>query len=156
MAFDYNKAGIILVAAIVLPLIGTADTPGRHPHYIRARSDLRAAQRFLRVREEPNVTRNLHAADIEVEAAIQEIDNAAVIDRKDLMERAPIDTSLDRPGRFRKVMALLSSAREDLSREEDNPRARGWRAAAYRHIDAAMDFMRRASRDARIDHRMGY
>lgn len=143
-------------AALLAPASGLAESPGRHPHYLRARSDLSAARYFLRVREEANVTRNLIAADREVEAAIREIDNAAVLDHKDIYDRPPADTRLDRPGRFRKIMALLQSARADLAREEDNRAARGWRDAAFRRIDAAMDFVRRAARDARIDHELGY
>ena len=147
---------ILTAGAALVPPPGLADTPGRYPHYLRARSDLRAAQYFLRVREEPNVTRNLIAADREVEAAIHEIDRAAVLDRKDIYDRPPADTRLDRPGRFRKIMALLNSARADIAREEDNPNARAWRDVAFRRIDAAMDFVRRAARDARIDHELGF
>jgi len=133
-----------------------ADMPGRHPHYMRARSDLRAAQYFMRVREEPNVTSHLVAADRQVEAAIREIDRAAVLDRKDMIDRPPVDTRLDRRGRFRKIMALLSSARADLAREEDNPRARAWRDVAFQRIDSAMDSVHRAAREARIDRELGY
>lgn len=71
---------------------------------------------FMRMREEPNVTRQLIAADREVEAAVREIDRAAVLDRKDIYDHPPVDTRLDRPGRFRKIMALLNSARGDLAR----------------------------------------
>jgi hypothetical protein len=66
---------LIGVAGAIAPAAINADTPGRHPAYLRARSDLRAAQFLLRVREEPNVTRNLVQADREVEAAIAEIDS---------------------------------------------------------------------------------
>ena len=146
---------VLLAAAMLTPAI-FGETPGRHPRYIHARSDLRTAQWFLQVREEPNVTRHLRRADREVEAAIREIDRAAVIDRKDIDDHPRADTSLDRPGRFRKTMALLRSAREDIDREEDNPRARGWRNAAFSHIDAAMDAVREAAREARLDRSLGY
>jgi hypothetical protein len=142
-------AGVAIVSAI-------AFAQGRHPRYIHARSDLRAAQILLRIHDEPNVMRHVDAVHAEVEAAIAEIDRAAVIDRKDWEDRPRIDTNLDRPGRFRKVMALLASARHDIGAEEDNPRAIGWRDAAYRHIDAAMEQMRRAARDLRIDRLEGY
>jgi hypothetical protein len=133
-----------------------ADTPGRHPHYMRARSDLRAAQWFLNVREEPNVTRNLRAAHQEVEKAIHEIDRAAVIDHKDLEDHPHVDTNLDRHGRFRKIVALLRSARADIGREEDNPAASRWRDAAYQHIDAALEFVKRAARDLQWDRELGF
>ncbi len=144
---------VVLVAAAML---GFAETPGRHPRYLHARSDLRTAQWLLRVREEPNVTRHLRRADEQIEAAIREADRAAMLDRKEIDDHPRADTSLDRRGRFRKVMALLRSAREDIGREEDNPRARGWRDAAFRHIDAAMDSVRDAARDLRIDRELGF
>lgn len=144
-----------LVAAIG-PTALNADTPGHHPAYLRARSDLRAAQFLMRVREEPNVTRRLVEADRETEAAIAEIDRAAVLDRKDLQDRPRVDTNLDRRGRFRRVVELLRSARADLGREEDNGRARGWRDAAYRHIDEALEHLHRASVDLHWDHEFGF
>lgn len=135
---------------------GLADTPGRHPRYMHARSDLRAAQWYLNVREEPNVTRNLHAAYEEVERAVVEIDRAAVIDRKDVEDHPHVDTRLGRRGRFRKIVALLRSARHDIEHEEDNPAAIRWRDAAYRHIDAALEHVHRAARDLQWDHELGF
>lgn len=134
----------------------SADTPGRHPRYLHARTDLRTAQLLLRVHDEPNVMRHVDAVFAEIDAAVREIDRASVIDHKDLEDHPRIDTGLDRPGRFRKAMALLVSARRDINEEEDNPRAIAWRNAAFQHIDAAMEQMRRAARDLRIDRLEGY
>ena|SRR5579863_2212361 len=147
---------LIGLAAAIAPAALNADTPGRHPAYLRARSDLRAAQFLLRVREEPNVTRHLVQADREVEAAIVEIDRAAVLDRKDLDDRPRVDTNFDRRRRFGRTVELLRSARADLGREEDNGRARGWRDAAYRHIDEALEHMHRAAVDLHWDHELGF
>jgi hypothetical protein len=110
----------------------------------------------MRVREEPNVARNLMQADREVEAAIHEIDRAAILDRKDLDDHPRVDTGLDRHHRFERMVALLRSARADLGREEDNGRARGWRDAAYMHIDAALEHLHRASRDLHWDREFGW
>jgi len=143
--------GLIGLAAAFAPAVVNGDTPGRHPAYLRARSDLRRAQFLLRVREEPNVTRRLIEADREVEAAIGEIDRAALIDRKDLDDRPRVDANLERRGRFRRIIDLMRSARADLAREEDNGRARGWRDEAYRHIDEALEHMHRASVDLHWD-----
>jgi hypothetical protein len=142
-------------AAALLALTLSADTPGRHPRYMHARTDLRTAQLLLRVHDEPNVTRHVDKVHEEIEAAIHEVDHAAVIDRKDLEDHPRIDTGLDRPGRFRKAMALLASARRDIGEEEDNPRAIGWRNAAFQHIDEAMEQLRRAARDLKIDRLEG-
>jgi len=144
-----------LMAAIV-PATLQADTPGRHPAYLHARGDLRRAQFLLRVREEPNVMRHMIEADREVEAAIGEIDRAALLDHKDLDDHPPVDTSLDRRGRFRRTVELLRSARADLGREEDNGRARGWRDAAYQHIDRALENIHHAAVDLHWDHDFGF
>jgi hypothetical protein len=147
---------------IALSLIGltfaltSVQAQGRHPAYLRARSDLRRAQFLMRVHEEPNVSANLRAADRDSEAAIHEIDRAAVIDRKDLDDRPSVDLHLDRRGRFQKIVALLRSARADLAREEDNGRASGWRDLAYRHIDEALEGVHRAAVDLKWDRDLGF
>src|ERR1700727_70375 len=137
----------IALAATMAPTAVIADTPGRHPAYLHARSDLRRAQLLMRVREEPNVTRRLVEADRETEAAIHEIDRAAVIDQKDLDDHPRVDAFPDRRARFGRIVELLRSARGDLGREEDNGRARGWRDEAYRHIDGALEHLHRAAVD---------
>jgi hypothetical protein len=133
-----------------------AHAQGRHPRYLHARTDLRTTQFYLRMREEANVTRNLHAADLEVEAAVKEVDRAAVIDHKDLDEHPGVDARLGRKDRFRKIVDLLRSARADIEHEEDNPRAREWRDRAFLHIDQALNAVHRAAVDARIDHELGF
>jgi hypothetical protein len=148
--------GMTLIAAAALLAPAAVYAQGRHPHYLSARTDLRRAQLFARVREEPNVTRNLEAAAREMEAAIKEIDNAAVLDRKDLLDRPPIDANLARKDRFRKIVDLLRSARADLEHEEDNPRAREWRKVAFQHIDEALNAVHRAATDAKLDHELGF
>jgi hypothetical protein len=129
---------------------------GRHPRYLHARTDLRTTQFYLRVREEPNVTRNLRAADKELDAAIAEIDRSAALDRKDIDEHPRIDTSLARKDRFRKIVDLLRSARADIDQEEDNPLAKEWRNRAFRHIDEALNAVHRAAVDAHLDHELGF
>ena len=148
--------GLIGMIAALAPTAMNADARGRHPAYLRARTDLRTAQFLMRVREEPNVTRNLERAAQETEAAIHEIDHAAVLDRKDMMDRPPVDTHLDRRHRMENILRLLRSARADLAREEDNGQARGWRDDAFRHIDAALEHVHRAAVDLHWDHELGF
>jgi hypothetical protein len=147
-------AASIAVGALLAPAGMYAQ--GRHPHYLSARTDLRRAQLFARVREEPNVTRNLEAAAREMEAAIKEIDRAAGLDRKDLVDNPPIDVRLERKDRFHKIVDLLRSARADIEHEEDNPRAREWRNVAFMHIDEALNAVHRAATDAHLDHELGF
>jgi hypothetical protein len=148
--------GMTLIAAAALLAPAAMHAQGRHPRYLHARTDLRTAQLLARVREERNVTRNLEAAAVEIEAAIREVDNAAVLDRKDLVDRPPIDANLARKDRFRKIVDLLRSARADIAGEEDNPNARGWRDTAFRHIDEALNAVHRAAVDAQLDHELGF
>jgi hypothetical protein len=147
---------VIGLAAVLTPALVHADTPGRHPAYLRARTDMRRAQFLLRVPEEPNVTRRLVEADHEVEAAVHEVDRAAVLDGKNIEDHPRVDTRLDRRGRFHRIVELLRSARADLGREEDNGRASGWRDAAYRHIDQALEHVHRAAVDLHWDRELGF
>jgi hypothetical protein len=144
---------LIAAAALLAPAAMYAQ--GRHPHYLSARTDLRTAQLLARVQEQPNVALNLQAADREIDAAIKEIDHAAVLDRKDLMDHPPVDANLGRVDRFRKIVELLRGARADIEHEEDNPAAREWRAAAFKHIDEALNSVRRAAVDAKLDREIG-
>ena len=102
------------------------------------------------------MTRHLVEADHEAEAAIRKIDRAAVLDRKDLDDHPSVDTNVDRLGRFRRTVELLRSARADLGREEDIGRARGWRDAAWQHIDQALENMHRASVVLKWDRELGF
>jgi hypothetical protein len=156
MKLQILALSLIGMATAIAPAVVNADTPGRHPAYLHARSDLRAAQFLLRVREEPNVTRHFVQADHEAEAAIHEIDQAAVIDHKDLDEHPHVELNLPRRDRLRRIVELLREARADLAREEDNGRARGWRDAAYRHIDGALEHMHQASVVLHWDHELGF
>ena len=156
MKLKIIKLCLVITAAAALPGLVSADTPGHHPAYLHARSDLRRAQFLMRVREEPNVTRRLVEADRAVDAAIGEIDRAAVIDRKDIEEHPHVDAFPDRRGRFGRIVELLRSARRDLEKEEDSGRARGWRDAAFRHIDDALEHMHRAAVEQHWDHEFGY
>jgi hypothetical protein len=156
MRVRLSRVAPVAVALLALCPWAQADTPGRHPRYLHARSDLRVAWLLLRVHDEPNVTRELRAVQEDISRAIHEIDTAAVIDRKDVDDNPRIDADLDRPGRFKKAWALLNSARADLAQEEDNPNAVGWRDLAYRHIDYAKDHLRKASVNLQLDRDLGF
>jgi hypothetical protein len=151
---------VILALGLALAFAPTgarSDTPGRHPLYIHARSDMRAAQLFMRLPEaDPKVSWRLHQADLEIEAGIKELDRAAIIDRKDVEDNPHIDVVADRPGRFHKIVDLLRGARRDLAHEEDNPNAVGWRDLAFKRIDNAMDHIHRGAVDLKIDRDLGF
>ena len=140
----FKPAALLVVLAALSPF---AAAQFRHPAYLHARSDLRRATLLMRVPEEPNVARDMTAAADFTERAIRELDTAAMFDRKDIDEHPSIDVHIGRGGRFREILRLLDSARHDIEREEDNPRAREWRNRAFRNIDDAMALIRKGGYD---------
>jgi hypothetical protein len=143
---------ISLLALTSMVLLTTAiRAQFRHPLYMHARSDLRRAVLLMRIPDEPNVTRDMQASAALVERAIREIDVAAVLDRRDIEDSPPVDTGLGRGSRFREILRLLASARNDLGREEDNPAASAWRNRAFGFIDDAMGIVRKGGYDKYLD-----
>ena len=141
------RFSIIGAALLLTTTLSFADTPGRHPAYLHARTDLRRAERIMAMPEEPNVGVDLSAAAHQAHEAIRELDAASLWDRKDLDDNPPVDTFPDRPGKFHAIGQFLYSARRDIEREEDNPGARAWRDRALHHIDEAIRLTRRAARN---------
>lgn len=135
---------VLSTCLLLTPAALLADTPGKHPHYIHARSDLAKARQLLGQPEEGNVAAQLRNAMNEVNQAIGEIDRAAVLDRKDMDDHPPIDTSLKCLGKFREIFRLLHSAQKDIDQEEDNPAARAWRNRANGEINEAVKFVKKA------------
>jgi hypothetical protein len=131
---------------LTLPLLAQP-THGPHPAYLRARSDLRVAEHIMMVRDEPNVMRDLAAATQKVREAIQLVDQASMMDRKNVEDNPPIDTYPDRSGRFRAMFRMLEGAKRDLTQPEVNLSAVGYRDAAVRKINEAEGLVRRAARD---------
>jgi hypothetical protein len=150
----FKQAPILMALAVAALAPFAAHAQGRHPAYLRARADLRRATLLMRIRDEPNVNRDMETAIGLTERAIHELDTAAMFDRKDIDERPPIDTRLGRGGRFREIIRLLDSARHDIEREEDNPRAREWRNRAFRNIDDAVAVVRKGGYDRLRDEAM--
>ncbi len=165
------KSALLVFAGVALwaPLSGLAQPPNRDrdrdrdrdwappssPRYLKARSDLREAQYYLRNWEDGRVFRQLQAADRELGLAIRAIESAAASDGRNLENNPPPDATYDQAGRFRRVMELARSAKENMQVGEDNPDARLWRARAFQHIDAAMGFVRRAAIQLRIEGDIG-
>jgi len=142
-----------MIAAVALATLSPFQlaAQGRHPRYIHARADLRRSIILMRLPDEPNVMRDMQEASGMVERAIHELDLAAMFDRKDLDDNPPVDTRLGRGSRFREILRLLGSARNDIEQEEDNPRAREWRNRAFGYIDAAMAKVRHGGYDRFTD-----
>jgi hypothetical protein len=149
-----RKNSISVALSLILVTISPIWAQHNHPLYLHARSDLRRAMALARIPDEPNVMRDMQQAAGLVERAIHEIDAAAMFDRKDIEDNPPVDVRMGRGGRFREILRLLDSARHDIGREEDNPRAAEWRNRAFALIDDAMAVVRKGGYDKLQDEEM--
>ena len=128
-------AGLLVAAA---PLVANADLPGKHPYYLHALSDLRAARWMLEHRPgDAAVSAKEDVAITEIDRAIGEIKHAAIDDGKDIHDHPVVDIA-DRRGRLHKALELLHKVHDDVAREEDDPMTRGLRNRAVKHVDVAI------------------
>ena len=131
------------------PLAAKADLPGKHPHYLHALSDLRAARWLVEHRPgDAAVSAHEDVAIVEIDRAIDEIKHAAIDDGKDIHDHPSIDIATGRPGRLHKALELLRGVHGDVAREEDDPQTRGLRDRALHHIDEAIHATEHAIVDA--------
>jgi hypothetical protein len=138
------------VLAILMPMTAGADSPGTHPYYLHALSDLRSARWMLEHRPaDAAVSGQEDVAISEIDAAIGEIKHASIDDGKNLQDHPGADIA-DRPGRLHKALDLLRKVHSDVAREEDDPMSRAWRNRAIGHIDAAIGATKHAIGD--VDH----
>jgi hypothetical protein len=144
-ASKWIAAGLLSLMAAVAPV--AINAANRHPVYQRSRNDLRLAQFLMRVPEDPTLMKNLSAADAELALAVAEIDKAAILDHRNLLDAPPLDQNPDRLHRFEKIVSLMRSARTDMTRQEDNEKARVNRDAAGHHIDLALEDMHKVAAD---------
>ena len=146
---------ILRAAALAVPLLvstlAMAQMPGRHPHYIHALSDLRAAQWQIDHRrpEDGEMREDELVASDEVGAAIHSATSAAAADAKDLGWNPPPDAPPAYDGRLHAAIDLLRAARADLALPEDDPMARNQQRLAILRVDAALHAAERAVGAAR-------
>jgi tetratricopeptide (TPR) repeat protein len=136
----------MLVALILTVGSCNASAQGRHPAYIRALSDLRAARAHLQHHDGGELRHEEKEAIHAIEDAISEIKKAAIEDGKDLNDHPPVDAGLDYSGRLRRAKELLERAHQDIAREEDNSFAQGLQQRALGHIDKAIHEVNEAIR----------
>src|SRR5262249_5951102 len=113
--------------------------PGKHPGYLHALSDLRAARWLLY--HQPGDAKVYAGEDVaipEVDAAIAEIKKASIDDGKSLNDHPAVDVK-EHGSRLLRATEALHRAKDDLNHEEDNPEARGLRHRAEEHIQRAID-----------------
>ena len=141
-------AAFALCASFTSLSARAADLPGKHPAYLHALTDLRAARWNLEHRPgDAAVSAQEDVAIVETDRAIQEAKVAAMEDGKNVEDHPAEDAHLDRPGRLHHATELLRKAKDDVAREEDNPETRNLRDRIVEHVDLAMEATKHAIRD---------
>ncbi len=128
---------LVFFALLFAMAPGGADAQGRHPAYLHALTDLRAARALLNHHDGGELRHEEKEAIHQISDAIDDIKKAAVEDGKDIDEHPPVDARLDYPGRLHRAMELLNKAHQDIEREEDNRFAQGLQQRAFDHIEKA-------------------
>jgi hypothetical protein len=143
--------GPLLLLAVLFA--GCVSQPSKHPAYLHALSDLRAARWMLEHRPgDAAVSAHESEAISEIDRAIEELRRAAIDDGKNVHDHPAADVPADFRGRLHKAADLLRKVRTDTYREEDNPSARGLRDRALGHVDAALHATERAIHDVEVGH----
>jgi hypothetical protein len=137
-----------IFAVATIALLGSsstwADTPGKHPAYLHALSDLRDARAHLQhPSNDPIDLEQMHAIE-QIDKAIGEIKSAAIMDGKNIQDHVPVDAKMDRPGRLHRARELLDKAHHDVSGEEDQPDTQGLQMRVIKHINAARNSVQHA------------
>jgi len=141
-------AALALCASFSSLTACAADLPGKHPAYLHALTDLRAARWNLEHRPgDAAVSSQEDVAIVETDRAIHEAKVAAIEDGKNIEDHPAEDAHLDRPGRLHHALELLRKAKDDVAREEDNPETRNLRSRIVEHVDLALEATKRAIHD---------
>jgi hypothetical protein len=132
-------------AVVMMTTFAAADTPGKHPAYLHALSDLRQARETLnydtgsyRLNEDERL------AIEQIDTAIREVQEAAIGDGKPMRQHFDVDARLSHSDRLHQAMDLLKQARADIDQHESDSYTRGLKEQALHHIDMA----RKAVHDA--------
>jgi hypothetical protein len=139
----------LLSLALVALLVGACASPPpppppHHPFYIHAMSDLRAARWLIEHRpgdwaQSSDEVEAVH----QIDAAIRDMQAAAIDDGKNIDYHPGVDERPDHRGRLHEAIEYLRKARQDVDQSEDNPAVRGLRNRSIGHIDAAINSVRR-------------
>lgn len=124
--------------------------PAGHPAYLHALSDLRMARALLtRPARDVEVKWDENRAIAKLNAAVREINEAAIDDGKPIEDHPPVDARLRHRDRIRAAVDLMEKAARDIEEREDNGFARGLRGRAVGHIRDAIRWSREAIEDRR-------
>jgi hypothetical protein len=153
LGIRYINEGIVDAQTVVVvappPPPPPPPPPAKHPAYLHALTDLRAARGFLERPASTKVAWDEKRAIREIDAAINEIKKASVDDGKDIGDHPPVDAGLVYGNRLQRSIELIEKARGDVNEEEDNAWAKGLRNRSIAHIDNAARFIHEGIADAR-------
>lgn len=144
-------AAVAAMLAMSLSTVARADTPGPHPHYLHALSDLRMARAWLTALGENNVMGREMDSVGNIDKAIADVKSASIDDGKDLNDHPPVDVKVKHKARLIKALDLLRGAKKDLDYDEDDHKALGWRHKAQKHTQDAINATKQAIKDAISD-----
>ncbi|HEY4370339.1 MAG TPA: hypothetical protein VGN52_00225 [Burkholderiales bacterium] len=129
------------------------EAPPRHPAYMQAIADLKAAQWNLSHRAgDDAVSHDEKVALTEVDRAIDEARVAAYEDARDLEYTPPTDEIPNRAGRLQTAAALLQRAKVRLEQAEDNHEARQVLRRVEMHVDHGLHATELALADVHARH----
>ena len=149
----WKTTTVLLALAFALPAATSfADTPGAHPGYLHALSDLRYARALLEQEAPAAVEHDQHWALHEIDEAIRVIKDAASEDGKDLSLHYPAQPEGPVSGRFHRALEAIGNAHHDVADREHNEFARGLRDRAIHHIDEAHRAVEHAIQIASWNH----
>ncbi len=135
--------GVLALGAMCLPSAVSAQVvPGKHPEFLHALSDLRAARGYLdKVTPNDAVDTDTAAAIREIDSAINGLKQASMDDGKDLHDHPPIDAHLEKTGRLHTAKELLEKAYADVKGPETDPAAAELQKRIWGHINAAHKYV---------------
>lgn len=137
MKYCWKLAAAALATVLLGSQIVPADTPGRHPGYLHALSDLRWARALIEGYDHGPAMRDQDFAIREIDAAIREIRRASIDDGKDLRDHPRIEPGWRPRDRFHRALEAIAMAHRNVAEREDNIYAQGLRDRAIHHIDEA-------------------
>ena len=137
---------LAVLALLLTPSLALrAEEPGRHPAYLHALSDLRAAK--WNIEHRPGsfvVSQDEKRAVQEIWVVIKDIQAASMDDGKDLGEHPAVDEALDYNGHLQRALVLLHRTRHDIAQAEDDASVRGLRNRSLLHLDHAIHQVKKA------------
>jgi hypothetical protein len=140
LKINFVKTALLTVVLAIMGITSSmAQAPGRHPYYLHALSDLRAARWMIEHRPGNWVQSDLEMNALnEINAAINDIKHASIDDGKNIEDHPPLDEVNDHKGRLHEAHDFLKKAHQDVNQEEDDPFSRGLKFRSIKHINAAM------------------